>query len=178
MYFCGLDLSLTSPGYCFVNSNEAKEPSLVGFLKTKDMRGMKRVDVIFKSIVGNFKNFKPKIVVIEGYSYASKGNLTGLAELGGIIRFKLFRMGIEYVEVAPATLKKFATGKGVGDKNKVMLKVFKQWKLEFENDDECDAFVLSVIAKYLYYWKRYKNFQGVKLYDYQKEIIKKLAKEE
>jgi crossover junction endodeoxyribonuclease RuvC len=53
------------------------------------------------------------LVVIEGYSFGSQGRAVfDIAEPGAGVRFLLYRLGIPFADVPPATLKKFATGKG------------------------------------------------------------------
>ena len=50
-------------------------------------------------------------VVIENNAFNAMGSArSGLAELNGIIKFWLWRRGIQYVLVAPTTLKKFMLG--------------------------------------------------------------------
>jgi Holliday junction resolvasome RuvABC endonuclease subunit len=58
------------------------------------------------------------VVVVEAYAFhvTQSNSITALAELGGVIRNKLFRSGIEFYEVSPTTIKKWFTGSGAATK--------------------------------------------------------------
>ncbi len=62
---------------------------------------------------------------LEGYGHGmARGYaLTQLGELDGVIRTALFEAGVPFVEVAPATLKKYATGRGNATKPRVPAKL-------------------------------------------------------
>ncbi len=57
-------------------------------------------------------------VIVEAYAYhiTQSNSFTGLAELGGVIRHKLFKAGIEFHEVSPTAIKKWFTGSGAATK--------------------------------------------------------------
>lgn len=81
-------------------------------------------------------------VYIEGYSMGSKGMaITSICEYGGILRSRLVNGGFKPVyEVAPPTLKKFATGKGNSPKDLVAAHLTKRYGVLLESNDEYDAF--------------------------------------
>lgn len=58
------------------------------------------------------------LVVIEAYAFhiAHSSSITKLAELGGVMRNKLWRAGIPFLEVSPTSIKKWFAGKGSADK--------------------------------------------------------------
>jgi crossover junction endodeoxyribonuclease RuvC len=88
-------------------------------------------------------------VLIEGYAFsAHMAYSRAIAELGGIVRYHLAELGQKPIEVAPASLKKFLTGKGNADKNIVLLDVFKRYGLELRNDNLADAFGLAKIGQF------------------------------
>lgn len=60
-----------------------------------------------------------KSVTIEGYSMGSKGRVFNLAENCGVLKHKIWRAGKKIDIVPPTTVKKFATGKGNSDKDKM-----------------------------------------------------------
>lgn len=64
----------------------------------------------------------------------------------GAARLVLLDMGIPYGTLMPASLKKYATGRGTGDKIPMAIAALKRAGLEFPNDNECDAFWLWVAA--------------------------------
>ena len=58
------------------------------------------------------------ITVIEAYAFhIQSSSVTVLAELGGVIRNKLVRAGLPFVEVSPTTVKRWFTGSGAADKH-------------------------------------------------------------
>jgi Holliday junction resolvasome RuvABC endonuclease subunit len=87
------------------------------------------------------------LVVIENNAFNAIGRAKSvLAELNGIIKFWLWRRKIDYVLVAPTTLKKFILGKGKGDKSLILREVYKTYRLDAGTDDEADACVLAHIG--------------------------------
>lgn len=58
-----------------------------------------------------------ELIVIEGYSFGSKGRaLFNLAENTGILKWKLYKANKRFEIVAPTIIKKYATGKGNASK--------------------------------------------------------------
>ncbi|MFH9731911.1 hypothetical protein [Streptomyces sp. NPDC017260] len=87
----------------------------------------------------------------EGYSYGSKFRREELGELGCAMKLALALILPHHVErrihaVAPATVKKFVTGSGRADKDKMMMAVYKRWGFEPANNDVADAYALARIA--------------------------------
>ena len=58
-------------------------------------------------------------VYIEDYSMGSKGRVFSIAENTGLFKHKLHRLEIDMHLLAPTVIKKFATGKGNADKQKM-----------------------------------------------------------
>lgn len=75
----------------------------------------------FMEIMYPLKMFEPNGIdaVIEGYSMGSKGAVFNIGENQGILKYKLYKLGIMVDEVPPTVLKKFAYGKGNADKLKM-----------------------------------------------------------
>ncbi len=97
-------------------------------------------------------------VVIEGYSFGSfTAYSTAIREIGGIVRYHLLKMGQTPIEVAPAAVKKFATGSGRTGKSKyaaagiskdqVLTAVHHSFGLELFDHNMADAFVLAKIGE-------------------------------
>lgn len=87
--------------------------------------------------------FHPSLVLLEGYSYASQGSSKTLAEFGGVLRTELCELDADILEVSPMTLKKFATGKGSGNKIQMVAAITLRWGVGFGTDDEYDAYALA-----------------------------------
>ncbi|MGW3860263.1 hypothetical protein ACWEDZ_02095 [Streptomyces sp. NPDC005047] len=90
-------------------------------------------------------------ICYEGYSYGSKYRREELGELGCALKLALatqFPMHIErrVHAVAPPTVKKFVTGSGQANKDKIMMAVYMRWQHEASSNDSADAYVLARIA--------------------------------
>ena len=93
----------------------------------------------------------------------------------GIIKKLLRQLDIEFYIVAPMTLKKFCnSSKGKG-KNKIMLEIYKRYGVEFEDDNQTDAFGLAMIGNEILYYKKNKEFSK-SLKKYELESVKKVLK--
>jgi crossover junction endodeoxyribonuclease RuvC len=90
-------------------------------------------------------------VLVEGYSMGSRGAaVTGMIELGWTLRWELLRLhGITVLEIAPATLKKWASGKGNASKSAVVSALTRRYGREFDSDNEADAFALAEMGRQL-----------------------------
>lgn len=71
-----------------------------------------------RSIVDDLPN---ALAIVENYAFNSKqsSSVTGLAEIGGVIRNKLFKMEIPFFEIPPSMVKNWFTGSGAADKPKM-----------------------------------------------------------
>ncbi|MET7631721.1 hypothetical protein ABZS53_14895 [Streptomyces sp. NPDC005499] len=90
-------------------------------------------------------------VCYEGYAYGAKFKREEMGELGGILKLALATQFPAHVArrihaVAPPTVKKFVTGSGRADKDKMLLAVYKRWEHEASSHDAADAYVLARIA--------------------------------
>lgn len=160
----GLDLSLLKTGYCLMNgSNDVIISSDV--IETK-LRGVERLIYIREAIQEITLNWgNPDLVVLEGYSMGSKGHAFSIGELGGLIKTFLYEEGYEILIVPPKSLKKFVTGNGNSGKDLMLLKTYKKYGKEFEDDNICDAYGLCMVGK--------AYLQGTDI-EYEKEVLKKV----
>ncbi len=85
------------------------------------------------------------LAVIEDLpTHAHAAGITGMVH--GAVRLTLLRLGIRYALVPPATLKKYATGKGNASKADMAVASFKRAQLEFRDDNQCDAWWLRAMG--------------------------------
>jgi crossover junction endodeoxyribonuclease RuvC len=139
MNIVALDLSLTATGFACSDGRS-------GVLEPKKLSGMERLAWILDRIVD--LTIDADVIVIEayqGFSYASKGTTSqDLAGLGTLVRFTLFELHRATVDIAPASLKKFATGKGNAKKPDMLMAAVKQldWNGS-TNDNVIDALSLA-----------------------------------
>jgi len=135
-----LDLSLTATGWCLDGE--------CGRIRTS-LRGMERIDAIARQVQALARDVE--LVVIEGYSFGSKGrSVFDVAELGGCVRFLLHRLCIPFVCVPPATLKKYATGRGNCGKDEMIAAAIRRFRFGGSDNNEADAFLLWCMARHAY----------------------------
>lgn len=140
MRFVGIDPS-TKTAFVALDENgrvlRAKE--LTGVGKDDPKRMVTLIDEVIRHLQPD------DVVCIEGFGFASQQAI----QLGGIgwgIRMALYRRGWHYTDVAPAAVKKFASGKGNTKKDELAVHIFKRWGFEHGSDNVRDAFVLAQIA--------------------------------
>lgn len=139
MNILALDLSLTATGVCHPDgTTEILAPH-------KKDRGAARLHAITTAITYRTRG-KADLVVIEGYAFGARGRATfNIGELGGCVRMLLFRDQIPFVEVPPACLKRYATGRGNATKDAVLSAAVLRSGRAMSND-EADAWWLWVMA--------------------------------
>lgn len=153
----GIDPSLTSTGIVVLRGNKVE---LAVTTKNEPALGtIDRVRLIYERIVDIQENLSdgekwqaPDLIVIEGFSYGSKGrSVFDIAYLGWRIREELEWLkeqdNIPWLEVPPSQLKKFATGQGNANKEIILQQVYKRWGVEFSDNNQADAYVLAQIGR-------------------------------
>ena len=144
MIIIGIDPSLTSTGLCVMSK---QGELLETYAVNSRFNGVKRLQDIKNKLVEkcchNHNAIDKAITVfIEGYSYGSKNGREELGELGGVIRLMLYEQKIPFIDIAPTSLKKYTTGKGMGDKVAMAIGVLKSWGKDFPTTDQTDAYAL------------------------------------
>ncbi|MBP9920147.1 MAG: hypothetical protein KBF43_16340 [Dermatophilaceae bacterium] len=93
----------------------------------------------------------PDLVVIEAPSLAQHSQAGTLDRNGlwWLIVDRLLILGIPTVEVAPSTLKKFATGKGNATKADMRMALFQRAGLDVRDDNQVDAWWLRQVGLHL-----------------------------
>lgn len=159
MLVIGIDPSLTGTGIVVLRNGEVE---LAEATKNRSELGIiERVKLIRNRILeieADLSDDKqedyesPALIVIEGFSFASKGrSVFDIAYLGWRIREELERLrsedGTPWLEVPPSQLKKFATGQGNANKEIILQQVYKRWGVEFSDNNQADAYVLAQIGR-------------------------------
>jgi Holliday junction resolvasome RuvABC endonuclease subunit len=129
----GLDLSLTATGVCLPDGSTHT-------IKTNTKHGDRRLLHIGQAIANALAPGADLAVVEDLPTHAHSAGITGMVH--GVVRAALLEAGVPYVLVAPATLKKYATGAGNGDKTAMAIAALKRAGAEFADDNQCDAFWL------------------------------------
>ena len=152
MKIVGVDTSLVKTGFAIIKDDGTVLDS--GIIKSKPV-GPKPIDEtrrivkIAQEVIDKIEKFLPHhgdiLFVIEGLAYMAQGtSLTQLAGLNYIIRSLLLELEIPFIIIAPTSLKKFITGSGKGDKDQMMMSVYKNYGFESMDNNQCDAYSLAV----------------------------------
>lgn len=133
----GLDLSLSSTGIADGTTTN------VGRSLPKDAPTIDRIArLLYLRDIVLRQTRTADLTVIEGFSFGSPQGATEAGGLGWIIRLALHEHSIPFAIVAPATLKKFATGKGNAGKDDMKLAAQSRLGVTFTgtgSGDRCDA---------------------------------------
>jgi Holliday junction resolvasome RuvABC endonuclease subunit len=137
MIVVGIDYSLTSPCVCvsrdktFSNSFfyylndrktvQGKFHNILGEEHEEYLTDQERYENIASWVLTILADFDKKevVILIEDYSFGSKGKVFNLAENCGILKYMLYKAGYKFFTVPPTVVKKFATGKGNATKDKM-----------------------------------------------------------
>lgn len=138
-----LDLSLTATGAAVSDDDQHWS----GCLRPNGARGFDRISWFRRKVLELGDD--AGLVVIEGYAFAAKAqsHTREIAELGGVIRMTLYDLGIRWVDVSPASLKKYATGKGNAKKDLVLVEAVKRLGYMGSDNNEADALWLLEMAR-------------------------------
>lgn len=139
----GLDPSLTATGVALPDGRVMvlQPPKCCN-------RGMRRLAWLRNKVLALIVGYEVGLVFIEGYSYGSRhSHAHSLGELGGVLRLAIHETnGVEYIDVPPSSLKKFATGKGNAKKELVLVEAVKRLGYQGSNDNEADALWLRALG--------------------------------
>lgn len=136
----GLDLSMTGTGVAHTQVDDRACTHLL----VPEGRG----DFRLASIRFQVKTYiaGAELVLIEEWLVQSAtAPITGMVH--GVVRTALMELEIPYTTVPPTTLKKYATGRGNATKTQMAVAAFKRADLEFDDDNQCDAWWLWVMAR-------------------------------
>lgn len=143
MRILALDLSLTATGVADETGVRTIRPTTTGMERLAYIRDR----ALAACGTVEFPTDAPAdLVVVEGYAYGRPQQATHLGELGGVVRLALWEAGIPCVEVAPASLKRYATGRGNAGKAEVMMAAGKRLGYDGHDDNESDALWLWHMA--------------------------------
>ncbi len=86
------------------------------------------------------------LVAIEDLPPVRAKAIAQLGMLHGALRVELYRFGIPFVLIPPATLKKYATGRGTATKADMRMALYKRRNLDIADDNQVDAWWLRTMA--------------------------------
>lgn len=171
--FVGLDLSLTSTGFCLKRGGVLTIETIKTDPKDFDV-DLARLAHIRDTLLAKIPTDVKMICVEDFFTPANAmqiGSAIKLAMLGTAVRMELYERGYPFIIIAPSQLKKFVTGKGTGEKSMILREVYKRWSIDAKDDNQADASVLSYLAEAI--------VAGVKddTPKFQAEVIRTVRKE-
>lgn len=115
---------------------------------------------------------EPVVVVVEGYAMGTgrQAGTYSVGELGGVVRLALHEAEVPYVDVAPATLKKFGAGKGNANKSAMGLAAARCGYDGPGDDNAIDAWWLRELGVYANTDEAHRRFG----YAYRDEAVAKI----
>ena len=182
MIYAGIDYSMTSPAMCLYN--DIAEEFNFEKCNLYFMTQTKKYEITFKNVIGQYFEYsnemqrydiissffidriletnEPIKVLIEDYSMGSKGRVFNIAENTGVLKYRFWNFQIDFETIAPTVIKKFATGKGNSNKEKMQDAFEQENSIRFKQElkmtekqwnpssDLIDAYY---ICKYAYFHK-------------------------
>lgn len=133
MRVLALDLSLVSTGVATEHGTSR--------IKSK-LKGVERLIEIREALREILATNRPDVVFVEGYAMGAKGRVFDIGELGGVVKVLLADLSIPCEVVPPASLKKWATGKGNANKDTMLETAIRKFGFEGHGNDEADAWLL------------------------------------
>jgi Holliday junction resolvasome RuvABC endonuclease subunit len=134
------DLSLTSTGWASAHNGVRA----YGRIDPCNATAVNRLVFIRTALLQ--KTQLANLVVLEGYSFGSVQQAHRIGELGGVVRVALHEAGVPVAEIAPASLKRYATGRGNAGKAEVLVAAVKRLGYDGASSDEADALWLLAMA--------------------------------
>jgi crossover junction endodeoxyribonuclease RuvC len=146
MKVMGIDTS-TKTGIAVVDEN--KTVLFSERIEFKKATGFNRCSLIANRVMEIHAEFKPDLVVTEGYGFANAHTLAPLVEIGTCVRYFLWQEDIDFLIVPPNSLKSFVlgAGKGNGKKELMLMEVYKRWGFTSATNDEADAVGLAMFGQ-------------------------------
>jgi Holliday junction resolvasome RuvABC endonuclease subunit len=125
----GLDLSMSATGIA--------EASGQTYTYNPGVKGDHRLTSIRKA-VGLAVGEGVDLVVIEDAVVRSPAAVE-MGMVHGVVRSSLLAAGVRYVLITPATLKKYATGKGNATKPDMRMALYQRMGIDLRDDNQVDA---------------------------------------
>lgn len=138
MKVLALDLSLTATGIALWDGTPCT-------VNTRTADGDQRLVTIRDRVRGYADTPRATLAVIEDLpTHAHGAGITGMVH--GAVRVALADLGVPYVLVPPASLKKYACGKGNATKPDMRMSLFRRADLDLRDDNQVDAAWLRFMA--------------------------------
>jgi crossover junction endodeoxyribonuclease RuvC len=142
----GLDLSLTGSGVIVLD--DAGKTLLRQTIKTIPSTPYRqRLVYIADTLCVMLKPFDLDAIVSESPALFNNPAVKHMCEVHGAVNYAMEKAGLPTpLGVTASTLKKFATGRGLGDKGDIKMWVLDKWGEKFSDNNQSDAYVSARIA--------------------------------
>ncbi len=141
-----LDLSLSASGVIVMDREGQTLLRETIATSTKETE-RQRLVYIGDKVVSLIQPFAPLSLMMEGPAHNARFGVHLAGRVRGAVDYAMEKAGMPTpLEVAPATLKKFATGRGGGEKSDVKMWVLSTWGIKFSDNNQADAYVLARMA--------------------------------
>jgi len=147
--YVGLDMSLSSTGFCIKDGDKLHIETIRTNPRTCD-NDLERLQHIVKEILKRIPADVGMICIEDYYVPMSKaqfGSAINLISLGTLMRIALYNKGLPFYVPTASQLKKYVTGKGNCQKNLVLREVYKRWGVDAKDDNQADACTLAYMAE-------------------------------
>lgn len=104
-----------------------------------------KVYYIERALANWITEYKPDLIVKEGIAYAPNG-VALAGRLQHIFERLAFEHSVPYVTVNPSTMRAFVGSK---EKSDTKLRVWQRWGVQFDSEDETDAFAIGMTGRAL-----------------------------
>lgn len=136
-----MDLSLTSLGYAHTDGETFSAIAI----KPGKVREHERLQLLVERILVPCD--AADLVVVEGPAYGAKGSAYHqLAGLWWLVTHELWRRAIPVAVAPPSSVKRYATGKGVADKDAMMLATARRFSSFTGDNNAADALWLACLG--------------------------------
>ena len=146
-YYAGIDPSFSGTAVVILNEEfEIVEEFKISTKKMKDITTEEKINYILKELIEKINKYDRSEIIFneEDISFGSTGQ--GSIQQGALnysIRCLFLNYEFKYLTTPPTTLKKFVTGSGNSPKDIMLKEVYKKWKVDYNDDDLCDAYSLA-----------------------------------
>lgn len=128
MIISGCDWSLTSPAitksingeyfFYFYHNKTINHDRFVSLTLKNYSNSQERYSNLVNTGLNILEN--SNLIILEDYSLGSRGKVFDIAECTGLLKYKLWKLNNPALIISPKTIKKFATGSGNADKEKMI----------------------------------------------------------
>jgi Holliday junction resolvasome RuvABC endonuclease subunit len=147
--FIGLDLSLSSTGFCRKQGADISVETIKTDPRTAE-NDLSRLRYIVNACMSRIPD-NTRIICLEDYFTPSNrgqiGSALKLVALGTVMRMTLYEAGMPFYVVSPSVLKKHITGKGNSQKDLIVREVYKRYGIDVKDNNQADGCVLAHIAE-------------------------------